>query len=46
LLIYDKGEHHSVEALDKSLVFISFLREMSENIPPEKAGGLLGRSSE
>jgi quercetin dioxygenase-like cupin family protein len=42
LLIFDKAEQHSIEALDENLVFIAFLREFSENIPAEKTGGLLG----
>jgi quercetin dioxygenase-like cupin family protein len=42
LLIFDEGESHSIEALDKDLIFIAFLREFSKNIPEEKTGGLLG----
>ncbi|MEX2162513.1 MAG: cupin domain-containing protein [Anaerolineales bacterium] len=42
LLIFEGAEPHTIEALDKDLVFIAFLREFSENIPAEKAGGLLG----
>ncbi|MEX2143909.1 MAG: cupin domain-containing protein [Anaerolineales bacterium] len=42
LLIFDRAEPHSIEALDEDLVFIAFLREFSDEIPPEKSGGLLG----
>lgn len=42
LLIFDKAESHSVEALDDNLVFVAFLREFSQDIPEENSGGLLG----
>jgi len=42
LLIFDKAESHSIEALDENLVFIAFLREFSKEIPEEQSGGLLG----
>ncbi len=43
LLVFDKGEHHSVRALDEPLIFIGFLHGV-EGTRPGKTGGLLGSS--
>ncbi|MCW5875336.1 MAG: cupin domain-containing protein [Anaerolineales bacterium] len=43
LLVFDVGETHAVEALDEELVFLAILRQTSDTLPPESAGGLLGR---
>jgi quercetin dioxygenase-like cupin family protein len=41
LLIFDKGEHHAVRALDEPLIFVGFLHGV-EGTRPDKVGGLLG----
>lgn len=43
ILIFDKGETHSVRALDGGLVFVGFLHGI-EGTRPGKIGGLLAES--
>lgn len=45
LLVFEKGETHDIEALHEDLVFLAFLDATSDSLPPENAGGLLGRES-
>jgi quercetin dioxygenase-like cupin family protein len=40
LLIFDRGENHSVEAVDEELVFVGFLHGAPDAIPG-KLGGVL-----
>jgi len=41
ILIFDKGENHTVRALDEPLIFAGFLHGV-EGTRPDKIGGLLG----
>lgn len=46
LLVFDKAEAHSIKALDSEVVFLAFLSGVSASIPPENAGGMLGRQNQ
>lgn len=46
LLVFEKAEPHSIEALQDELVFLIFLKSMSDSIPSENAGGLLGKAGD
>ena len=42
LLIFERGEVHSVRALHEELIFVSFLKA-TESMRPERTGGEIGR---
>jgi quercetin dioxygenase-like cupin family protein len=44
LLVFEQAEPHSIEALQEDLIFLAFLKPISDEIPPKNAGGLLGRA--
>lgn len=42
LLLFDRGENHSVRALDEELVFVSFM-DGTDVMRPDRTGGEIGR---
>lgn len=46
LLVFEQAEPHYIEALQEDLIFLAFLKPIAETLPPENAGGLLGRAGD